>query len=100
MTYHIRSVTNGYVLTNGYGDEYIAKSLLDAATVTGEYIPNSSSMAYATGKSKDTLREVVRLASAGEKISAIKLLRDCYSSTLGLREAKELVELFIEIDCL
>lgn len=100
MTYNIRSVTNGYVLTNGYGDEYIAKSLLDAATVTGEYVPTNTSVMYGVGRSKDTLREVVRLASAGEKISAIKLLRDCYSSTLGLREAKELVELFIEIDCL
>lgn len=100
MTYNIRSVTNGYVLTNGYGDEYIAKSLLDAATVTGEYVPTNDRVEYAPRKDKETLRRIANMACEGRKIDAIKELRECYTGRLGLKEAKELVELFVELDSL
>ena len=89
---NIRSVNNGFIL-EVKGVEYIAKSLMEAAQIAGEYIPQPAQYTrYCANKSKYDLSQVVMSANKGHKIDAIKMLRDCFEPRLGLLEAKEIVE--------
>lgn len=90
---NIRSVTNGFVVTTDSGDEYVAKTLLEAATICGEYVPGSENyISYAPGKSLRNVIEIRTLWHDGQKISAIKELRSCFAPKFNLRESKELLE--------
>lgn len=91
----IRSVSNGYIV-NYNGEEYIASTLAQAAVIIGEYFPTPeiSSTVYAEGQSAMILRNVRSFARQGEKINAIKELRNCFTPRLGLCEAKEMVDTF------
>lgn len=91
MPADIRSVANGYII-NLYGEEHIAASLLDAAEIVGEYVPSDKNTTYAAGMDSRNLAAVREEAIRGNKINAIRLLRNCFTPTLGLRESKELIE--------
>jgi ribosomal protein L7/L12 len=88
----ITVAANGFVLYEAYGRVHIAKTLLEAAQLTGEAVPNPSATHYATGYNSNDLNNVKGAFKEGRKIDAIKLLRDCFSPRLGLREAKDLIE--------
>jgi ribosomal protein L7/L12 len=91
----IRTVSNGFVI-NHNGQESIAKTLLEAAEIMGEYTPASKQYTrYRYDKTKYDLSQVVMSANRGHKIDAIKMLRDCFEPRLGLLEAKEIVEVLI-----
>jgi len=90
---NIRSVTNGFIVVTDSGDEHIAKTLLEAATICGEYVPGSDDyIAYVPGKNVYTLIEIRKLWRDGQKIAAIKELRSCFAPRFSLRESKELLE--------
>ena len=89
----IRSVSNGYIVTYN-GEEYIASTLAQAAAIIGEPFPAFSSTIYAEGCSAVNLHNVRSFARQGEKINAIKELRNCFTPRLGLREAKEILDTF------
>jgi ribosomal protein L7/L12 len=92
MTVNIRSVSNGFIVEyNSY--EYVAKTLTEAASLCGEATGSNGRAEYAPGMSADVLASVKRLARDGYKIDAIKKLRSCFVPVLGLREAKEMVEI-------
>jgi ribosomal protein L7/L12 len=87
----LKQAINGFIYTNDHGDVYIYSTLTElAAAVEGRSPGNYT--AYAPGKSIVNLREVRGLALNREKISAIKELRNTFTPTLGLKEAKEVVE--------
>lgn len=93
---------NGFVLETHYGESYVAKTLVEAAELCGESIPVReplpdvlSRTEYASGHDGYSLNTVKVLAAAGQKIDAIKLLRDMYKPALGLRVAKELIEAMV-----
>lgn len=88
----IQVANNGFVLESTYGDTHIAKTLIEAAQIVGEITPATTTVVYAAGMGANQLSQVKDLAQQGYKIDAIKLLRDCFNSKLGLREAKDLVE--------
>ena len=88
----ITVANNGFVMETANGDMYIAKTLLEAAQIVGEDVPSTSYTGYASGYSANHIYTVSRYFREGKKIEAIKLLRDCFTPRLGLREAKELVE--------
>jgi ribosomal protein L7/L12 len=93
--HHIRAVQNGYIVQlTEYGDEYIAATLKDVAVLAGEIQYGSDHVHY-TGA--NCLPEIVALAKTGNKIAAIKLLRSHYTAVFGLREAKDLVEAFMDL---
>lgn len=94
--YNIRAVKNGYVVQlTEYGDDYIAATLKDVAVLAGEYFAENNPVHYRS-ETGNQLPEIIRLARGGAKIEAIKMMRSQYSSTLGLREAKDLVDAFYE----
>lgn len=55
-------------------------------------VQSSARTLYSHGFNQTDLRDVRTLYKQGDKIAAIKMLRDCFSPSLGLKEAKELVE--------
>lgn len=89
---NIKVAQNGFVIEDVYGNLHIAHTLLDAARIAGESVPNSGQTAYESSKGFQDLNEVRKLFHDGRKIDSIKLLRDCFTPRLGLREAKDLVE--------
>ncbi len=91
----IRSVSNGYIV-NYNGNEYIASTLAQAAAIIGEPFPapEFSSTIYEEGCSAVILRNVRSFVRQGERINAIKELRNCFTPRLGLREAKEILDTF------
>jgi ribosomal protein L7/L12 len=91
----IRGATNGYILTDKIGNETIAKSLFEAAQLSGEPIVLPGSTIYAQHGGSGDLEYIKKLAAARDKIAAIKALRDIFSPRLGLREAKDIVECFL-----
>ena len=88
----IQVASNGFVLTDSRGNIFVAKTLAEAATIAGETVPSNGATTYTSGYNQTDLIHVRELAIAGRKVDAIKLLRDCFSPRLGLREAKEIVE--------
>lgn len=91
---NIRVVNNGFVLEMR-GGEYVAKTLLEAAIVAGEHIPASGYSTYSRTGSKEALRKALN-DTEYSKIHAIREIRDMFEPRLGLREAKDLVDLFLE----
>ena len=89
---NIQSVSNGYIVTTCSGDVYVAKTLMEAATLSGEYIPRGDYVVYAHDKGVSNLSEIRRLWHDGQKISAIKELRACFEPRFNLLEAKQLLE--------
>ena len=89
----IRAAKNGFILEDEYGNLHVAKTLVEAAELAGE-LDNSVRRltVYTPGYNDENLRQVREAFRAGDKIRAIKQLRDCFTPTLGLREAKEMVE--------
>lgn len=88
----IKVAENGFVLEDAFGNLYIAKTLVEAAELTGEINSIRQSTNYTPGFSAEDLRQVREAFRAGDKIRAIKQLRDCFKPTIGLKEAKEMVE--------
>ena len=89
----INVAMNGFVLEDDYGNMHIAKTLLEAAQIAGESVPPTTSSAYAPGFDSNDLNNVKHYMREGKKIEAIKLLRDIFTTRLGLREAKDIVEI-------
>jgi len=83
---------NGFIVEDCYGHLHIAKTLLEAAQIVGETVPNPIAAHYDLNKNATTLELVREEFKRGNKINAIKELRNCFTPRLGLREAKELVE--------
>lgn len=84
---------NGFILHDSFGKTHVAKTLSEAAMIAGEgLVQPTSYTVYSPGFSQTDLRDVTILYKQGNKIAAIKMLRDCFSPRLGLKEAKELVE--------
>lgn len=88
----IKSVSNGFVLEDVYGNVYIAKTLMEAAKLAGEAVPDSGYIRYAQGFDSNDLNNVKHHWREDRKIDAIKLMRQCFVPALGLKEAKELLE--------
>lgn len=91
---NIRTVNNGFIIEVN-GVEYIAKTLMEAAAFAGEIPHGGPRTEYAKGRDADSLEYTMHLIEYVGRIQAIKHLRSCYTPTLGLREAKELVDLLI-----
>ena len=89
----INVAMNGFVLEDDYGNMHIAKTLLEAAQIAGESVPPTTSSIYAPGVDSNDLNNVKHYMREGKKIEAIKLLRDMFTTRLGLREAKDIVEI-------
>ena len=84
---------NGFILHDSFGKTHVANTLAEAAIIAGEGpVQPSARTLYSPGFSQTDLREVKVLYKHGDKIAAIKMLRDCFSPRLNLREAKDLVE--------
>lgn len=91
---------NGWVANSGFdGPIFIAKSLHELADliegpvpVQPEYVPPHPNTCDFAVKDFDLLRSVSEYLAAGQKIKAIKALRDCGTPRLSLRAAKELLE--------
>ena len=92
MTYNIRTANNGYVISDTWGNEYIATTLVEAARAVGEIVPDNTSVKYALGKGVSNLTRIRDLWRDGQKISAIKELRECFDPRPGLLESKQLLE--------
>jgi ribosomal protein L7/L12 len=92
----IRVASNGYVLMDRQGDYHIASTLGEAAKIVGEtYLQSYSEdlgVVYAKGHGRDSLVQASIAMKAGRKIDAIKILRTCFTTRLGLLETKELLE--------
>jgi ribosomal protein L7/L12 len=95
MTYTIRSARNGYILTDWSGDEHIALTLVEAARIAGEILPDNTQTKYADQFGAADLFKAREAFKAGQKIEAIKYVRNAFTPRLGLLEAKELVETFM-----
>lgn len=84
---------NGFILHDSFGKTHVAKTLTEAAMIAGEVTVQPSAWTlYSPGFNQCDLRYVKILYKQGDRIAAIKMLRDCFSPKLGLKEAKELVE--------
>lgn len=83
---------NGFVAHDSNGNMYVAKSITELAGIVGEGVTIHSGTGYAAGFGSNDLGNVKYHFRAGRKIEAIKLIRDCFTPRLGLREAKDLVE--------
>jgi len=90
----IHVAQNGFVLEDSLGRMHIASTLHDAADLAGEFPRPSVNtvVQYVAGFDVKDLNNVKHRFREGRKIDAIKLLRDCFTPRLGLREAKDLVE--------
>jgi len=93
---NIRVAQNGFVLEDAYGNLHIAKTLVEAAQIAGETAPPEDKVVYAGGHDAGDLAKAKARACEGYKIDAIKILRNAFTPPLGLREAKELLEVICE----
>lgn len=91
---------NGWVANSEFnGPLFVARSLHELADliegpapVQPEYVPPHPDTCDFAIKNFDLLRSVSECLAAGQKINAIKALRDCGTPRLSLRAAKELLE--------
>ena len=93
---NIRVAQNGFVLEDAYGNIHVAKTLVEAAQIAGETAPPEDKVVYASGENRSALDKARVSAKAGQKIEAIKYLRNAFTPRLGLLEAKDLLEAFME----
>jgi ribosomal protein L7/L12 len=89
----IKVAQNGFVLEDDRGNLHVAKTLFEAAQIVGEAVPSPTTATYARGFDSNDLNNVKHYMREGKKIEAIKLLRDLFTARLGLREAKDLIEI-------
>ncbi len=89
----IRAVSNGFIIVDDRLSEYVAKTLIEAAQIAGEIVPDSQGTRYALGMTPGDLSVARACFRDGKKIEAIKILRDCFVPRLGLREAKDMIEI-------
>jgi ribosomal protein L7/L12 len=97
---NIRIAKNGFVLEDNLGEMHIARTLTELATLVGEalpYAPVNTYTCYSHGYGAGHLATAVKLYRKGDKIGAIKLLRDSFTPRLGLKEAKELIEELVSL---
>lgn len=89
----IRIAQNGFVIEDAYGNLHIAKTLLEAAQIVGEAVGSNDTATYSLNHDCNDLNNVKHYARQGQKIEAIKILRNCFTARLGLKEAKDIVEI-------
>ncbi len=89
----IRAASNGFIIVDDRLTEYVAKTLIEAAQIVGEIVPDSQGTRYALGMNCGDLSAARACFRDGKKIEAIKILRDCFTPRLGLREAKDMIEI-------
>jgi len=99
MSIKITEAKNGFILEIA-GETYILQSLSDLLSINFDsYMAHecgtTAKSVYGKHYNVTSLLEVRSLAFSGNKIAAIRLLRDVYTFRLGLKEAKELVELIV-----
>lgn len=105
--YNFTKVLNGYTCHTVEG-LYVGKSMREIIDqvepeTSGGYAPpvahtTGSSFHYSHGNTVDTFKNSVEpLIRANRKIDAIKLVRNMYTTQMGLKEAKELVEYISEL---
>lgn len=100
MTNTIETVENGYIFTQGdtWGNNrrFVATTLTELAKVAEpDTFPRDASntaISYKADYGKSSVEAARWEVRNGNKITAIKILRECYNYRLGLREAKDLVE--------
>jgi ribosomal protein L7/L12 len=95
MDYTIRTARNGYILTDWNGNEHVALTLVEAARMVGEILPDNTQTKYVHQFGAAELEKAREAFKAGQKIEAIKYVRNTFTPRLGLLEAKELVETFM-----
>lgn len=98
----IKQINNGFVYTNDWEEKYAFKTLTDLAVhvegpaYAAEPSPSlSRSMTYAPFKGILNLRDIRQLALDGKKIEAIKEMRSLLNHAIGLKEAKEMIEVLV-----
>jgi ribosomal protein L7/L12 len=89
----IRAASNGFIIVDDRLNEYVAKTLIEAAQIVGEIVPDTQGTRYALGMTPGDLSVARACFRDGKKIEAIKILRDCFTPRLGLREAKDMIEI-------
>jgi ribosomal protein L7/L12 len=105
----ITRANNGWIANScRYGPSYVATSLHELATLVEGPAPVKEQdpffslpaaptyISYAEGLGISDLFLVKSLAKQGRKIDAIKHLRNCFTTRMNLKEAKELVEVLCE----
>jgi ribosomal protein L7/L12 len=97
MSIKITEAKNGFIIEIA-GEIYILQSLSDLWSIeveryTVREIGTTELNVYGNNYGPANLLSVRSLVCSGKKIEAIKLLRNIYTFRLGLKEAKELVEL-------
>lgn len=93
---NIRIAVNGFVLEDQFGRTHIAKTLLEAAQIAGEIVPSYLGCYYAPGMTPGDLSVAKACFREGKKSEAIKILCNCFVPRLGLREAKDLIEILCD----
>lgn len=89
MDFIIRQVNNGYIVEYN-GNTFIAKSLLEAASLAGEDVPTKT--VYHSTCSAETLKDAKERFYHGDRIGAVKTVRNAFNPPLGLREAVNIVD--------
>lgn len=89
MDFIIRQVNNGYIVEYN-GNTFIAKSLLEAASLAGENVPTKT--VYHSTCSAETLKDAKECFYRGDRIGAVKTVRNAFNPPLGLREAVNIVD--------
>jgi len=82
---------NGFIIMDIYGHFHIAKTLLEAAQIVGETIPNPIAAHYDLNKNATTLELVREEFKRGNKINAIKELKainDTQAETINALTAR------------
>ena len=97
MSIKITKAKNGLILEIA-GETYVLRSLSDLLSINFDsYMAHecgtTAKSVYGEHRNANSLLEVRGLVVSGNKMDAIRLLRDVYTVRLGLKEAKELVEL-------
>ena len=88
MPVTIKEAANGWIAYRPHMQPLIAKTLTDMAETFEGAGPRA-----AVGATADDLARAKSLARDGQKIEAIKILRDAFRpATLGLKAAKDIVE--------
>ena len=93
------SADNGFLIEYDWGTKRVFSSFTEAAQFFGETPVLQAAkplpidyVQYAYGQDANSLTDARTEYRRGNKITAIKMLRETFTPRLGLREAKELVE--------
>jgi len=92
---NIQQANNGFVVTHTSGEMYVYKTLQEMAdAIEGSRYNPVTSTVYAPCADTHSVIRAASLAATGQKIAAIKELRNAFVPRLGLKEAKDIVESF------